>query len=152
MHLQCLSCQSLLCHCVYSGWGSFALLIFSAAHNISWTFNFWTPKIPPVTHLGWVDFFGSNDSQINPHMRAKFDCSQTVVSKKGGYRQTDTQRDAVASYSRYHSHLHVLSTSSFLPVVSNPCVSSWPINAPMAPKLSALKGYRRRIVRHNNSL
>ena len=38
---------------------------------------------------------GSNNSQINPHMRAKFGCSQTVVStkKKGGgyYRQTDTK-------------------------------------------------------------
>ena len=36
---------------------------------------------------------GSNDSRINPDMRAKFGCSQTVVSKQrggGGYRQTST--------------------------------------------------------------
>ena len=33
-------------------------------------------------------------------MRANFGCSQTVVSKKGGYRQTDTQRDTAAFYSR----------------------------------------------------
>ena len=40
--------------------------------------------------------FGSNDSRINPHMRAKFSCGQTVLSKKSGVqtdRQTDTQRD-----------------------------------------------------------
>ena len=38
---------------------------------------------------------GSNDSQINPHMRAKFGCSQTVVStkKKGGGGTTDRQTD-----------------------------------------------------------
>ena len=44
---------------------------------------------------------GSNDSRINPHiMRAKFGCSQTVVSKKevagggggGGGGQTDAHK------------------------------------------------------------
>ena len=34
--------------------------------------------------LFFSNFFGSNDSQINPHMRAKFDCSQTVVAEKRG--------------------------------------------------------------------
>ena len=42
---------------------------------------------------------GSNDSRINPHMRAKFCCSQTVVSKKGGYRQTERHTDR-------HTHTH----------------------------------------------
>ena len=50
---------------------------------------------------------GSNDSRINPHMRAKFGCSQTVVSKKGGvqtdthtHTHTHTQSDTAALYSR----------------------------------------------------
>ena len=46
---------------------------------------------------------GSNDSRINPHMRAKFGCSQTVVSKNGGGgtgRHTHTQRDTAVLYSR----------------------------------------------------
>ena len=45
---------------------------------------------------------GSNDSQINPHMRAKFGRGLTVVLKKRGVQslQTDThrQRDAAALY------------------------------------------------------
>ena len=36
-------------------------------------------------------------------MCAKFGCGPTVVSKKGGYRQTDRQRDAAALYSRRKS-------------------------------------------------
>ena len=37
---------------------------------------------------------GSNDSQINPHMRGKSDRGPTVVSeKKKGYRQTDRHTD-----------------------------------------------------------
>ena len=50
---------------------------------------------------------GSNDSRINPHMRAKFGCSQTVVSKqRGGGLQTDKhtgthiQRDTAGLYTR----------------------------------------------------
>ena len=41
-------------------------------------------------------FFGSIDSLINPHMRAKFGWSQMVVSKKKGV-QTDrhTQKDVL---------------------------------------------------------
>ena len=45
-------------------------------------------KIPPGTSLGGVGqlFLGSNNSQINPHMRAKFGRGPTVVKKKnGGY-------------------------------------------------------------------
>ena len=38
---------------------------------------------------------GSNDSQINPDMRAKFGCSQTVLSKKGC---TDRQTKGHCSY------------------------------------------------------
>ena len=38
--------------------------------------------------MGWVNCFGSNDSQINPHMCAKFGRGPTVESKKGEYRQT----------------------------------------------------------------
>ena len=42
-----------------------------------------------------------NESHIYPNMCAKFGCSPTVVSKKrGGYRQTDRQREAAALYNR----------------------------------------------------
>ena len=49
--------------------------------------------------MGMSNCFGSNDSQINPHMRAKFGCSQTVVSKKWGGVQTDTHAHK-GTYSR----------------------------------------------------
>ena len=39
---------------------------------------------------------GSNDFRINPHLRAKFGCSQTVVSKGGGGTDRHTQRDTAA--------------------------------------------------------
>ena len=44
--------------------------------------------------MGWVNFFlAENESHIYPNMCAKFGCGPTVVSKKGGYRQTDRQTD-----------------------------------------------------------
>ena len=61
--------------------------------------NYWSPK-PPWDPPGVGQIcLGSNDSRINPHMRAKFVCSQMVVSD----RQTDThtQRDTAALYSRW---------------------------------------------------
>ena len=36
-------------------------------------------------------YLAENESHIDPNMCAKFGCSPTVVSKKGGYRQTDRQ-------------------------------------------------------------
>ena len=69
------------------------LLIFWAVHDISRTFEFLTPQTPPL-RPPWSGsiFVGSNDSRINPHMRAKFGCSQADMSKKRGGtdRQTDT--------------------------------------------------------------
>ena len=35
---------------------------------------------------------GSNDSRINPHMHAKFGCSRTVMSKKGGGTDRETDK------------------------------------------------------------
>ena len=47
--------------------------------DISRTLDFLPPKIPP-----WTQLFGSNNSQINPHMSAKLGRNPTVVSKGGG--------------------------------------------------------------------
>ena len=50
-----------------------------------------SPKNPPGTPWGGVGqiCLGPNDSQINPHMRAKFGRDPTGGSKKKrGYRQT----------------------------------------------------------------
>ena len=41
------------------------------------------PETPPLVWGGVGQIvLGSNDSRINPHMRAKFGCSQKVLSKK----------------------------------------------------------------------
>ena len=40
-------------------------------------------------------FLGESQSRIYPNMCAKFGCCPTVVSKGGGYRQTDIQTDRV---------------------------------------------------------
>ena len=65
-------------------------------------FGFFDPLNSPLGGVGQI-CLGSNDSQINPHMRAKFGCSQTVMSEKmgGTDTQTDTQRDTAALCSRY---------------------------------------------------
>ena len=49
---------------------------------------------PPWDPSGVGKFFlAQNESRIYPNMCAKFGCSPTVVSKKGGgYRQRDRQR------------------------------------------------------------
>ena len=72
-------------HQLGKGGGLIFLSIFWAVHDISRSFEFLSPKNLPGTPLGGVGkiVLGSNDSQINPHMRAKFGCSQTVVSKRG---------------------------------------------------------------------
>ena len=59
------------------------------------------PETPPLVWGGVGQIvLGSNDSRINPHMRAKFGCSQKVLSKKkrGGYRQTHTHTRRVKSH------------------------------------------------------
>ena len=52
----------------------------------------------------WGHFFRFESAHIYPNMCAKFGYSLTVMSKKGGGvqtdRQTDTQRDTAALYSR----------------------------------------------------
>ena len=65
---------------------------------------------------------GSNDSRINPHMRAKFGSCQTVVLEERGV-QIDRQRDTAALYSRLlmqifrimcqHSKLHLSETNDY---------------------------------------
>ena len=58
---------------------------------------------------GWVTFFGSIDSRINLHTRAKFGCSQTVVSKKGGGGlQTDTHKGTLQIYFIVDEVLNIL--------------------------------------------
>ncbi len=47
------------------------LFIFWTVRDIFRTFEFWTPKIPPWGGMGQI-CLGSNNSQINPHIRAKF--------------------------------------------------------------------------------
>ena len=88
--------------------------IFWTIHAISRTFFFFFDFLtPPQTPLrprwGGVDqiCLCSNDSRINPHMRAKFPCSQTFVSKKGREVQTDTHTHIhthIRTYARTHAH------------------------------------------------
>ena len=65
------------------GWGLTFLLCFWIVHDISRTF-FWNfdplnhPMGPPWCRVGQI-CLGSNDSQINPHMRAKYGRGPTVV-------------------------------------------------------------------------
>ena len=47
------------------------LFIFWTVRDIFRTFEFCTPKIPPWGGMGQI-CLGSNNSQINPHIRAKF--------------------------------------------------------------------------------
>ena len=66
--------------------------------------------------MGWVKcVLGSNDSQINPHMRANYGCSQTVVSKKGRI-QTDrhTYRGTLQLYIVPLIHLSEYSCGAIL--------------------------------------
>ena len=55
---------------------------------------------PPWCGVGQI-VLGSNDSRINPHMRAKFGCSQKVVSKKGGGTDRHTRTPDVSSLTDY---------------------------------------------------
>ena len=77
--------------------------IFSAVHEISHTFYILSLKLPlwPPWFAGPIGL-GMNHTQIYLHMRDKFGREPTIVSKggRGGYRQTDTQRDAAALFSR----------------------------------------------------
>ena len=68
--------------------------------------NFLTTKDPPWDPLEWGGgqmFLGSNDSQINPHMRAKFGLRRSC--RKGGgvkaHTHRERQRDAAALYSKF---------------------------------------------------
>ena len=82
----------------------FLLLIFWAVHGISRTFD---PLKSPLPGPGVGQIcLGSNDARINPHMRAKFSCSQTVVSKKRGV-QTNRQTDR-------HAHTHTTGHCSLM--------------------------------------
>ena len=70
------------------------------------------PKNPHVTPLGGVGqiCLAENESHIYPNICAKFGCGSTVVSKRGGYRQTDRQtdrqRDAAAVDTRVWESAH----------------------------------------------
>ena len=60
-------------------------------------------------------FLCSNDSRINPHMRAKFGCSQRVVSKKGRYRHTETQTHRhTDTQTHRHTDTHTKGHCSFI--------------------------------------
>ena len=62
-------------------------------------------------------FLGGSQSRIYPNMCAQFGCGLTVVSKKGGYRQTDKQRDTAALYNTWNYYLlnlHYLLQSYFM--------------------------------------
>ena len=86
--------------------------------------------------LGWGGVgqicLGSNDSRINPYMRAKFGYSQMILSKKWGVqtdRHAHTQRDTAALYSRQYSFVNsyqpILSTSPLLSTFVNSDLTSF---------------------------
>ena len=53
---------------------------------------------PAFRAICGANFLGSNESHINPNIYAKFGREPTVVSKKGGYRQTDRQTKVHCSF------------------------------------------------------
>ena len=63
------------------------------------------PETPPWCGVGQI-VLGSNDSRINPYMRAKFGCSQKVLSKKKRGVQTDTQAHQTCQVSRITRESH----------------------------------------------
>ena len=85
---------------------------------------------------------GSNDSRIIQHTRAKFGCSQTVLSKKGGGVQTDThtQRDTPALYSRLAGYPASLGP---LPLCLLPCLP--PSSPPLPLSILGLPGFAHNI-------
>ena len=91
--------------------GSGDVLIFSAVHEISRTFEF--HKIP-----GWGNFFRNEpftESQIYPHMRVKFGRGRRLCRKGGGGGgvQTDKYKRTLQLYivdSRFYrpSNCHII--------------------------------------------
>ena len=87
--------------------------IFSAAYEISRTFEMLTPKTSTPL-VGWglifllLIFWAVHDISRT----FEFGCSQTVVSKKRGihtrtHSRTHIQRDTAAVYSRKPGHLNI---------------------------------------------
>ena len=48
--------------------------------------------------VGWVNFFAENESHIYPNMYAKFGCGPTVVSKRGGGTDRQTDKGTLQLY------------------------------------------------------
>ena len=63
------------------------------------------PETPPWCGVGQI-VLGSNDSRINPHMRAKFGCNQKVVSKGGGGADRHTRTVQTCQVSRITRESH----------------------------------------------
>ena len=114
------------------GWGLHFLLIFWTAHDISPTFvNLWPPKTP--LRLPWG---GSNVFLIRwfPAGSIRI-CMPNLVAirrscrKKGGYRQTHTQRDTAALYI-VDAAISSLIETNFLELAANDSkhfISPWQI-------------------------
>ena len=69
------------------------------------------PRLDFFTHWGGSNFFGLKLFRINPHnWRAKFGCSQTVVSEKKGIqdRDTHTHKGTLQLYKKSYSRLPTL--------------------------------------------
>ena len=92
----------------------FLLLIFWTVHDISRTCDFVPLKTPLELPWGGVGQFclGESQSHIIPHLRTKFGCGPTVVSKKRGGTHTYTHTHA-RTHARTHGRTHARTNTPF---------------------------------------